>query len=75
MSYGQKSFPELRHKGFNYKTFVCDLLIFVLSLSVCYTWLEKLKGDKHSSLLQKFISYGQKGFPELRPKFKVAWQR
>ncbi len=29
--------------------------------------LEKLVGDKHSSLLRKFVNFGQKGFIILTP--------
>jgi hypothetical protein len=32
-----------------------------------YIWLEKLAIDKHSSLLQKFVNYGQKGFYNMGP--------
>jgi hypothetical protein len=46
---------------------VRDLQIFVLSYSVCYTRLEKLTNDKHSSLLWKTIIYRQKSFIALGP--------
>jgi hypothetical protein len=51
-----------------YKTFsVCDLQIFILSDSVSLTKLEKLTYDKHSSLLQNSVIYGQKSFITLVP--------
>jgi hypothetical protein len=37
------------------------------NLIVCETKLEKLAKDKHSSLLQKFVNYGLKGFRTLAP--------
>ncbi len=40
------------------KRFVCDVQIFILSYNVCYTKLEKLARDKHSSLLRKYVNYG-----------------
>ncbi len=51
------------NRGQCYKTFsVRDLQIFVLNQSICQTRLEKLTNDKHSSLLQKSVIYGQKSF-------------
>jgi len=48
--------------------FVHNLLIFVLSQSVCQTRLEKPAKDKHSSLLQKFINYDQIKFCNIVPR-------
>ncbi len=51
-----------------YKTFfVCDLQFFVLSSSVSQTRPEKLTNDKHWSLLQKSVIYGQKKFYNIGP--------
>ncbi len=48
-------------RGQCYKTFYgCKLRIFVLKQSVCQASLENLARDKHSSLLRKFVNYGQK---------------
>jgi hypothetical protein len=44
-----------------------NLRIFILSSNVCYTRLEKLATDKHSSLLRKVVHYGQKSFIALGP--------
>jgi hypothetical protein len=47
----------------SYKTFFFrDLLIFVLSSSVCWTTLEKLARDKHSSLVRKSVKLRTKKF-------------
>jgi hypothetical protein len=64
-------------RGQCYKTFsVCKLQIFVLSWSVCYIRMEKLTKDKYSSLLRKYIFYGQKSFITLGPVDCVAyWNR
>ncbi len=51
-----------------YKTFsICKLRIFVLSQSVCYIRMEMLTKDKYSSLLQKYVIYGQKKFNNIGP--------
>jgi hypothetical protein len=42
--------------------FVRDLQIFELSFSVCWTRLEKLTNDKHSSLLGNLVINRQKSF-------------
>ncbi len=39
-----------------------------------YTRLERLVGEKHSSLLQKFVSYGRKKFYNTGPRWR-RWQR
>jgi hypothetical protein len=36
----------------------------------CYTSLEKLTNDKHSSLLQKSVIYGQKKFYNIGPWYR-----
>jgi hypothetical protein len=46
--------------------FVLNLWIFVLA-SVCKARIDKLAKEKHSSLLRKFVNYGQKGFITLGP--------
>jgi hypothetical protein len=38
---------------------------------VCQTKLEKHARDKHSSLLRKFVNYGQKSFITLAPGLRV----
>ncbi len=37
-----------------------------------YTGLERLDRDKHSSLLQKFVNYGQKSFYNIGPRSQTA---
>ncbi len=59
----QYFWPETNVKNF----FVRDLRIFVLSYSVRQTRLEKLTNNKHSSLLQKPVIYGQISFITLGP--------
>jgi len=54
--------------GHCYKTFyVCNLRIFILSSSICENRLEKLVMNKHSTLLQKLVNYGQNSFITLSP--------
>jgi len=61
-------FPWIGSWGQCYKTFYGrDLHIFALSQSVCKTRLEKFANGKHSSLLRKFVNYGQKCFITLGP--------
>ncbi len=55
-----------------YKTFYdCNLLIFILSKSVCYNRLIKLAREKRSSQLQTFINYGHTQFFNCGPWIHV----
>jgi hypothetical protein len=40
---------------------------FCTKIEVCWTRLEKLARDKHSSLVQKFVNYEQKKFYDIGP--------
>ncbi len=54
------------------KTFyVRDLRIFVISLSVCPWQAFPDYSNKHTSLVQKFVNYGQKSSITLTPKANV----
>ena len=64
-------FCNIGPRGQCYKTIVCDLQIFVLS--VCQTRPEKLTNDKRSSLLWESVIYGQKSFIESVPGRKVKF--
>jgi hypothetical protein len=60
VNYDRKIFYNIGAWGQCYKTFyVCDLRIFVISISVYQTRPEKLTNDKHPRLLQKSIFYGR----------------
>ncbi len=55
-------------RGQCYKTFfVRNLQIFVLSLSVCTWQAFPADSNKHSSLVQKFVNYGQNMFYNIGP--------
>ncbi len=51
--------------------FLSDLRTLVQSQSVCQTRLKQLAKDKHSSVLQKSVMYGQKSFITLGPGVNV----
>ncbi len=54
------------------KLFVRYLQIFVLSSSVCPWQAYPSLSIKHSSLVQKFVSYGQRLFYNIGPKIKAT---
>jgi hypothetical protein len=63
VTYGRKKISKIGTKAQCYRTFfVRNLQIFVISSSVCPWQAIQAKSNKHSSLVQKIVTYGRKFF-------------